>query len=143
MTTEDLQKDMENLAFKVVKDIKSFIDIDLDFSPGSLAAIEGYLSYLYDEMKGKKTFFTGRDKYETEKHHIAVEVGAYVGECLKRVYSGTWEYAEGLGITLVFPGGVISPQAKVLKRLVNGEDDNVEVYFHAVGNLLKAENSSG
>jgi hypothetical protein len=51
-----------------------------------------------------------------------------VGEVLRRTHGGEWALVDGQ-VTLTHGAGRVWPIAKVLKRITNGSEDNVAVYY--------------
>lgn len=59
-------------------------------------------------------------------------IGSFLGECIVATYGGEWSAGrEGPGITIKHGEHVhfLKPFEKVHKRIVNGPEDNIYVYF--------------
>ncbi len=107
---------------------------NLDFSEGSIEQIEKILAVLHNTLpKGGLGKLLARGPSEDEIWQMAKIWGGYAGEVIRRRWGGEWttETAAhpGTVITLRVLGSDIFPPAKVYKRLINGEEDNVWHYY--------------
>jgi hypothetical protein len=110
--------------------------ITLDYSPASVEQVEAILGRLHDEYKKRNT---------TEgQRGLALAFGVYIGEVIrKQAGEGHWEKdhpvaGEG-SMPLHWKGHDSFPVAWCLKRLANGEEDNVwHKYQMIVGKELGA-----
>lgn len=140
MTQEPTVRDMmEAYALDAVDHARSALGIELDFSPGSVRLVERVLKTMHDETKPKgllgKLFSKGPSPEQLDV--FTKMYGGYVGEVLRREAGGEWFLD-----TEVMPGNRVIglkkddrriwPPAKVGKRLMNGDEDNVWVYFQVI-----------
>ena len=110
--------------------------ITLDYSPASVEQVEAILGRLHDEYKKRNT---------TEgQRGLALAFGVYIGEVIrKQAGEGHWKQdhpvaGEG-SMPLHWKGHDSFPVAWCLKRLANGEEDNVwHKYQMIVGKELGA-----
>jgi hypothetical protein len=110
------------LPKEAVSIAKDSYGITLDYSPASVEKVEEILGKLYVEYQKKKT---------TEgQRGLALAFGVYIGEVIKKeAGEGRWErdhptMGEG-AMPLYWKGGASFPVAWCLKRLANGDEDNV------------------
>jgi hypothetical protein len=70
-------------------------------------------------------------------------LGAYLGECIIAAHGGEWqESPEGLAVLIRTKTKMhlLKPFHKVYKRIVNGDEDNLEFYFaEFIPQVLAAE----
>jgi hypothetical protein len=125
---EQLNADMRALANKAVENARVDHGVALDYSEASISKVDDILGKLHD-----------RHLSDDELSPYAVRYGAYVGEVLRINGKGHWERVafdpkvwggsgEQLGVRQ--PSGSISfPVNKAYKRLVNGDEDNVDAFY--------------
>lgn len=110
--------------------------ITLDYSPESVREVESILGKLYDSIP--RTFlgrlFKGRPPTDEDIWSVCKMYGGYVGEVVRRHHGGEWimdtEISPGEEvIALEKEGSRMFPPDKVGKRLTNGPEDDVWVYF--------------
>ena len=114
-----LQKEAVSIA-------KDSYGITLDYSPASVEKVEEILGKLYDEYQKKKT---------TEgQRGFALAFGVYIGAVMrKQAGEGRWErdhpqFGEG-AMSFYWKDQTTFPVAWCLKRLSNGDEDNVWVKY--------------
>lgn len=101
--------------------------ISLDYSFESICVVEQQLASLHEAMSKMRPS-------DAEIRMMAMTLGAYVGEVLRRRYGGYWSDENSLDPgtkipTLRFANGEeIWPHVKVEKRLRLGPEDNVWHY---------------
>ena len=105
--------------------------ITLDYSPKSLADVDGIVGRFHQE--GLRANQIGETVFS---------FGCYVGEVLVRNHKGVWKLAaatkwpktlkESLDMIVVeLPNGSVwNPIGKAFKLLENGEGDSVEYFYH-------------
>ncbi len=110
------------LQQEAVSIAKESYGITLDYSPASVEKVEAILGQLHAEYQKRQT---------TEgQRGLALAFGVYIGEVVKReTGGGRWErdhpvMGEGT-MPLYWKGGASFPVVWCLKRLVNGDEDNV------------------
>ncbi len=110
--------------------------VSLDFSPESVRAVEGILARMYGERPRGwlKTRVLKLGPSPEQVWTFAKMYGGYVGEVLRRKGGGEWQIAAqpspfAGSIVLCKDDVSLPPPAKVYKRLTDGPEDDVWVYF--------------
>lgn len=94
-----------------------------DFSEEFVPEIENILGLLHATLPIEKPS-------EDAMEQFCSMFGSYLGETYRRNRGGEWGVSDGHTPTLSFGGGFKSfPWARVYKRLVNGEEDNVHHWY--------------
>jgi hypothetical protein len=64
--------------------------------------------------------------------------GGYLGEVIKRNISGEWNMSKQFdnAIALTYKENEIFPPAKVNKRIINGNEDNISIFYKVIKNDL-------
>jgi len=126
MPFEELLVFLPKEAVSIAKDSHGVL---LDFSPASVEKVEIILGKLHDEYKKRGT---------TEgQRGLALAFGVYIGEVIrKQAGEGRWErdhpqMGEG-AMPLYWKGHATFPVAWCLKRLANGEEDNVWLKYRLI-----------
>ena len=129
----ELKKELIDLSLKV----GAHYDINLDFSIESVKDVEKILSKVSAEYS--------KTKNEEGLNGLALELAAYIIAVIeKNITTGTWERdSKELGKE-TFPydlggGDIIFPYAWCLKRIYDGEGENVWSKFDAL--VLKNKNN--
>jgi hypothetical protein len=116
-------------ALDAVDHAKGASSVELDFSEESVAQVEAILTQLHDAMpKGFFARLFGRGPSSDDVLTMCKMYGSYVGEVLRRAHGGEWALIDGQ-VTLTNGDERVWPMAKVFKRLKNGSEDNVAVYY--------------
>ena len=116
-------------ALDAVDHAKAATGVDLDFSEESIGRVEAVLSQLHDALpKGFFAKLFGRGPSSDDILTMSKMYGSYVGEVLRRTRGGEWALVDDQ-VTLINGDERVWPIAKVFKRITNGSDDNVAVYF--------------
>ena len=116
-------------ALDAIDHAKAVASVELDFTAESIGQVEDILTKLHDALpKGffSKLFKSGPS--ESDILTMSKMYGSYLGEVLRRVRGGEWKLIDGQ-VTLTNGDERIWPIAKVYKRITNGGEDNVAVYF--------------
>jgi hypothetical protein len=116
-------------ALDAVDHAKAAANVDLDFSEESVGGVEAVLTQLHNALP--KSFFAklfGRGPSSDDILTMSKMYGSYVGEVLRRTRGGEWALIDGQ-VTLTNGDERVWPIAKVYKRITNGGEDNVAVYF--------------
>jgi hypothetical protein len=124
----DLGAMMEGFAQAAVNQAKREFKQELDYSSDSIDALDEILV-----MVG-----------ETPEHDLDFEVrlwGSYLGELLRRRYTGTWEMTPYPGGTVSVPavevrGSRLFPLMKVYRRLTIGDEEDLRGFFTMVTERL-------
>jgi hypothetical protein len=125
---------MQAYAQDAVDLAKSQFQTTLDFSENSLEEVEQILARLHNSLpKGALGKLRGQKLSQDQIWQMAKIWGGYVGEVIRRRWSGEWTTE-----TAAHPGTVITlhvlnidifPPAKVYNRLINGPEDNIWLYY--------------
>lgn len=113
-----------------VKTAKMTWDESLDFTAGSLDALERILSALHTRYKNEASDFMAAAESQMW--------GAYLGEVIRRQYGGQWSLAADGTHQLALSGWTSYPMSKVRQRIVDGPMDNVRVYFGAIPKAMQS-----
>jgi hypothetical protein len=126
MPFEELLVFLPKEAVSIARDSHGVV---LDFSPASVEQVEIILGKLHDEYQKRGT---------TEgQRGLALAFGVYIGEVIrKQAGEGHWErdhpqMGEG-AMPLYWKGHATFPVAWCLKRLANGEEDNVWLKYRLI-----------
>lgn len=122
----ELKKELVAISLKV----GSHYNIDLDFSIESVKDVEKILSQLSADYK--------KTKDKEGLNGLALELAAYIIEVIeKNITVGTWERDSLEFGKEVFPydlgdGNIIFPYQWCLKRIYDGEGENVWIKFNSL-----------
>ena len=109
-----------------VKFIRHKFGKEADYSEGFVPEVETILQLLHLSMPASKPT-------EDDIQQFCTMFGSYLGETYRRNRGGEWGVSDGNTPTLNFGGGYNSfPWARVYKRLINGEEDNVHHWYLAM-----------
>jgi hypothetical protein len=101
----------------------SKFQIKLDFSAGSVAAIEQCLEILHVQM-------ADASPTQEQLDFFSKMFGSYLGETYRRNYGGVWGVGADRQPSLQTVGELVCfPWVRVHKRIVNGDEDNVQHWF--------------
>jgi hypothetical protein len=115
----------------------------LDFSEGSLQDIEAMLAQLHNEMPGRFGRLIKRGPSEDDLALLAKMFGGYVGYVMRFEWGeGEWKIPEdgpfAGAICLAYgTDTLISPPAKVYKRIVDGPADDILSYYRVLSDGRK------
>jgi hypothetical protein len=124
----DLEAMMQSYAAAAVELAEAGFHRHLDFSPGSIEALDEILVQVS----------------ETPELDLDFEVrlwGSYLGEVLRRRYAGGWELTQYPGGVAAVPavdvrGSRLFPLLKVYRRLTTGEEEDLQSFFALVTERL-------
>ncbi|HEY7119027.1 MAG TPA: hypothetical protein VH475_20725 [Tepidisphaeraceae bacterium] len=101
----------------------------LDYSPGSVEAVESLLGELH-ELRSRQQLS------DQDVNVQALHFGAYIGEVLRREYGGSWATDHAVAGPKSFPihwkDSESFPIGWCGKRILNGDEDNVWFKFQVV-----------
>jgi hypothetical protein len=128
MARPDPGPDMQRLADEFVRSMRDF-EWELDYSEQSIRMIEEMIDRQFADWRPWR-----RGKVAKKNLPIASLVGAYVGEVMIRHVGGRWGWMPNFDVAAVqLPSGTwTSPPAKAQKRFVNGEEDDLLLYYDAL-----------
>ena len=119
---------MESYAAAAVELAEAGFHLQLDYSPGSIEALDEILVQVS----------------ETPELDLDFEVrlwGSYLGEVLRRRYAGGWELTQYPGGVAAVPavdvrGSRLFPLLKVYRRLTTGEEEDLQSFFSLITERL-------
>lgn len=133
MTDTDAAQIAEAYAQDAVDHAKTAFDVELDYSPESVERVESMLTELHAAIpRGFLARVLKRGPSNKDVETMAKMYGCYVGEVLRRASGGAWILDPETYLTLTKDDARVFPPIKVHKRLVNGAEDNVWVYFSVI-----------
>ncbi len=130
--TEDkgVQQVAEAYAADAIAFAKGVFKIELDWSDESIEIVEEILDVLHQDARKNSP-------PEDRIMGFAKGLGSYVGEVFRRNHGARWGFVN-LGDDS-FPGlqaekteGLFWPWGKARNRIVNGEEDNVLLYYNSL-----------
>jgi hypothetical protein len=137
--THDLmQQMMAAYADDAVNAARQMFSVELNYTPDSVQQVEFMLGELSRSVRRnwlQRLFRLGMTEDQTDT--IAKMFGGYIGEIMRKDKGGTWQIidsptGEGNVIALVNGEDKIFPPAKAYKRLVNGKEHDVWLYFQVL-----------
>lgn len=130
---------MEAYAQDAVDMAHANFNEQLDYSERSIQVVERCLRKLNEAVpKGFFGRLFGRGPSPQQIETVAKMFGAYLGEVFRKHYGGEWILDDQIspqGPVLALQhssGGKFFPPAKVFKRLTNGDEDNVWVFYQVL-----------
>jgi hypothetical protein len=112
-------------------DLANQLNFELDYSEESLVKLDQILeSYHQGIPKGIKKLFS-KGPSEEQINQMAKIWGGYLGETIIRQLGGEWAMSNTFENAIAVNIGTteIYPSAKIYKRIINGPEDNVYIYF--------------
>jgi hypothetical protein len=109
------------------------VGVTLGYTEDSIERLEQYLAELHDFLRTPESTWT-----EKQTWSAAMTFGAYVGEVLRRGYGGEWQAGTMGNPKLVIGPVEIAPAAKVWKRLKNGVEDHIGLYYRMILTCIAA-----
>jgi hypothetical protein len=113
--------------------------LHLDFSLESLLTVEAQLDSLHKALpRGWFAKLAKPGPSDEEIDAMALSIGAYVGEVLRRHLGGEWRSANSMQPDVRIPtlhlsnGSEVWPQVKVNKRLRLGAEESVWIYAQSL-----------
>ncbi|MFC5406502.1 hypothetical protein [Cohnella soli] len=112
-------------------DLAKQLNVELDFSEESMFKLDQILEIYHQGIpKGLKKFFS-KGPSEEQINQMAKVWGGYIGETIIRHLGGEWVKSNAFenAIAIKIGESEIYPPAKIFKRIMNGPEDNVNLYF--------------
>ena len=107
-----------------------------DYSEAFLPDVENILGLLHVSIPASKPS-------EDDIEQFCTMFGSYLGETYRHNRGGEWGVSDGNTPTLSFGGGYKSfPWARVHKRLINGDEDNVHHWYLGMVQYAAGDGSS-
>ena len=127
-TYPDLDSMMEAYSSAAVAVAREVFRQNLDYDSDSMVAFEAVLSEL-------------SEKRELDYDHEVKLWGSYLGEVLKRRYTGSWEMTQYPGGVSAVPavevrGSRLFPMMKVYRRITMGDSESIAAFFNLVTERL-------
>jgi len=109
-------------------------NVELDYTNQSIERVEGIAARLYDaKPKGFLAKVFRKGPTDEQVQGICKALGGYIGEVYRRSKGGDWAINQELdALGVLFSETWIFPPAKVYKRLANGPEDNLWIYFRVM-----------
>jgi hypothetical protein len=119
---------MQRLADEFVRSMRDF-EWELDYSEQSIRTLEEMIDRQFADWRPWRS-----GKVAKKNLPIASLVGAYLGEVMIRHVGGHWGWMPDFDVAAVqLPSGTwTSPPAKAQKRLLNGKEDDLVLYYEAL-----------
>lgn len=121
---KQLNASMQQEADRAVVNALRNFSIRLDFSPGSAHHVESILSKYY-----------GNPKLPGTANDMALQLGAYLGEVIRRQKGGKWRIPPGkdiMDVEIAWGERSVPPVQWCAKRILNGQSDNVWLKFQFI-----------
>ncbi|MGH9556398.1 MAG: hypothetical protein ACRD2Y_11315 [Terriglobales bacterium] len=142
----DLDETMCSYADKAVAKAREGFRITLDFSPASVERVEEMAATIHNRRQRRMH----ADEYgdpspdwdpseEADYPQLALALGAYLGEVIRRRFGGAWENP-GQGARLRVRGEDLNPCGLAYFRITQGHD-NLRDYFERVAKKLESQNA--
>jgi len=140
----DLDETMRGYAEKAVAEARERLGITLDFSPASAERVEEMAAAIHTRRQRR----LHADEYadpspdwdpseEAEYPQLALVLGAYLGELIRRKWGGAWENP-GQGARLRVGGEDLNTCGLVYFRITQGRD-NLSEYYQRVAKKLEGQ----
>jgi hypothetical protein len=133
MTEPTLAETMQGFAEQAAALAQEVFQVRLNYSEESLTEAERILGVFHDDLpKGFWKKLTKRGPSRREIERIAHFFGSYLGEVIRRRWSGAWANQgeqPGRVIALQVEDVEIYPTLQAHKRLVNGSQDSILLYY--------------
>lgn len=127
---EEITEIAEAYSEDAIEAGKKFFDVDLDRTKESITHVSDILNLLHKTKK----------KERPSKENILMQAkiyGSYVGEVYRRHYPAEWGVVK-LGednvpaLKCKITGAFFFPWGKAQQQIMNGDEDNVAVYYHVL-----------
>jgi hypothetical protein len=123
---------MESAAATAVVEAERQHGFDLDYSEASIAHLDPILAQAVLQSKDADI------ERETKLW------GAYLGETMRRIYGGDWEFTQYPGSATAVPtvlvrGIHLYPLMKVYRRLTLGEAERIDAFYTLVKQRIEAQ----
>lgn len=112
------------------------LGVELDFSEESMKQLETILERYHASLpRGIKKLFR-KGPTEEQIHQVSMMWGAYLGEVMRKHLGGEWGMSKHFDNAIAFfwKDSEVYPPAKVSKRIVGGDGDNVWVFYQVLKN---------
>lgn len=130
---------MQGYAQDAVDYVRSRLQAELDYSPGSIQTLEKILEQ-YHRTASKDTTRLAPATIDL----VCKIYGAYIGEVIRRNYGGRWERdpqsSPGREVMSLRKGyAQTCPSAKVNQRILHGHEESVWYYYQFLVETWKKE----
>lgn len=144
-SVDAMMRDFAEAAVEMARTMQ----IELDYSEGSLEDVERILARLHDEARDWRIAASATSAVQGESDAHPAEPppsqmddmcklwGSYFGEVVRRRWGGEWSIETYPGssfatLTLTVTAGKLFPSMKVYRRLTEGEADNLWTFYQSV-----------
>ena len=142
----DLGETMRGYAEKAVAEARGRFGIALDFSPASVLRVEEMAAAIQTRRQRRMHADEHGDpspdwdpSEAAEYPELALVLGAYLGEVIRRRFGGAWENP-GQGARLQVGSEDLNPCGLAYFRITQGHD-NLRDYFERVAKKLEGQNA--
>jgi hypothetical protein len=130
LKSSDVIAEMRSRAASAVADARDTFSADLDYSSDSIEEVERILDKIHQQHLKNPIG-------KSELNRLGLKWGGYVGEVIKRVKKAEWQLDSKVGGPASLPivyekSGESFPVSWCLKRIVNGDEDNVWSKFNVL-----------
>ena len=140
----NLDETMRGYAEKAVAEAREGFAITLDFSPASVARVEEMAAAIHARRQRRLHADEHGDpspdwgpSEEADYPQLALALGAYIGEVIRRRWGGAWENP-GQGARLRVGGEDLNPCGLAYFRITQSHD-NLREYFERVTKKLEGQ----
>jgi hypothetical protein len=137
---QELQEKMCACAEWAVVYARGVFEVELDYSEASLRQIERMMSVLFkDRHRSWLARWLRPGPTEEEVRQVALLLGAYIGEVIRRHHGGQWAFHKRLGLQLlplITHGVSTYPLSKAYQRLTYGPEEDVWSYYQVLRSEL-------
>jgi hypothetical protein len=141
---DKLPAELNVLAERALKFAQEQFQVELDYSPESVQALEKILQHFSRSIRLRWLLrLLGRGITDEQIWKMAFLWGAYLGMVMQRHLGGEWSLETVMGkeavVTLTIAGVQTFPINRVHRRLTAGAEDNVWVYYQLERRLASGE----
>ena len=140
----DLEETMRGHAEKAATTARSRFGVELDYSAESAAKVEEMAAAIHSRWQRRMHADESGDpspdwdpSEEADYPELALALGAYLGEVIRRHFGGAWENP-GQGARLRVGSEDLNPCGLVYVRITQGRDNLFE-YFQRVAKKLEGQ----
>jgi len=137
---QELQRKMRMCGDWAVTYARCVFEIYLDYSEASLQQVEQMMTVLHND-RARNWFLRllRPGPTEEEVRQVALLLGAYIGEVIRRHHGGQWTINRRLGLQLlplITHGVSTDPLSQVYQRLAYGAGEDVWSYYQVLRSEL-------
>jgi hypothetical protein len=112
-------------------DLAKQMNVELNFSEESLCKLDQILEQYHNSIPRGLKKLISKGPSEEQITQMAKVWGGYLGETIIKQFGGEWIMSSTFdnAIAVKIGDSEIYPPAKIYKRIINGPEDNVDIYF--------------